>query len=160
MVQFGYLVIKGNHMFGWLSKWKTSQQSHKAGASRERSEAIAGYLPCNVEMEFITTSVVRPHLSSNVHIGIEMAAHLLDPACLAGAVRQIITSKDFRAKNQHLSERDYRALLSSPPMWPASPVFSPYAATHGEYSQSELHPHSESRSKDQTDSSSSPNQWY
>ena len=68
-----------------------------------------------------------------------MAVHLLEPASLAGAVRQLVTCKDFRAKNQHLSMREYRALLSSPPVWPESPVFSPYAATHGEYSQSK-HP--------------------
>jgi len=69
-----------------------------------------------------------------------MAVHLLDPVRLGDAVRQIITSKDFRAKNQHLSSTEYRALLSSPPVWPTSPVFSPYAATHGEYSQSKYSP--------------------
>jgi hypothetical protein len=65
-----------------------------------------------------------------------MAVQLLTQPQLDLAVQQLLRNKDFRAANPHLSATEHQALLASPPTWPASPVFSPYAATHGQYSQS------------------------
>ncbi|KAJ5820552.1 hypothetical protein N7474_006143 [Penicillium riverlandense] len=64
-----------------------------------------------------------------------MAVHLLATTRLTEAVRQLILSQHFPRHNQHLTEQEYGGLLAVPPIWPASPVFSPYAVTHGGYSQ-------------------------
>jgi hypothetical protein len=51
------------------------------------------------------------------------------------AVHQCINSKDFRQHNPHLTPNELHQLNATIPIWPAKPVFSPYATTHDGYSQ-------------------------
>lgn len=52
-----------------------------------------------------------------------------------GGIQQLVSHVEFRVKNTHLSTNEVLDLQRPIPVWPlAKPVFSPYAATHGEYS--------------------------
>jgi hypothetical protein len=59
----------------------------------------------------------------------------LSPAQLLEAVKQIQSSTGFASANPHLTPHEMERLQRSPPQWPASPVFSPFATTHDGYSQ-------------------------
>src|SRR4051812_43991435 len=57
------------------------------------------------------------------------------------AVHQIIRNEKFSLANTHLTSAEKSALLLSPPQWPPDkPVYSPFAATKDNYSQSKSPP--------------------
>jgi len=51
------------------------------------------------------------------------------------ALAQMFNSNNFRSCNPHLNLHEIQGLHQNPIQWPEKPVFSPYAPTHGPYSQ-------------------------
>jgi len=65
------------------------------------------------------------------------AAAALNKQVLYDALRQAFANSKFIAFNPQLTPGELAGLRSDPIIWPAKPVFSPYAATKrsNEYSQ-------------------------
>jgi hypothetical protein len=69
-----------------------------------------------------------------------MSVSRLSAADLSAAVRQLTAAPGFGPANPHLSAAEVAAIATG--VWPAGPVFTPYAITHHGYSQSKNnHPH-------------------
>ena len=72
-----------------------------------------------------------------------MSVQALSEAQLGACLAQMVSNANFRDANPHLTGAQIRDIGRG--VWPATPVFSPYAATHHGYSQSKSHHHTESR---------------
>ncbi|KAK9326692.1 hypothetical protein V1520DRAFT_350767 [Lipomyces starkeyi] len=64
-----------------------------------------------------------------------MSVHSLDIGDIIDSIHRLVKSDAFIKANSHLTSSDICNLLQSPPVWPHSPVFSPFATTHHGYSQ-------------------------
>lgn len=84
---------------------------------------------------FVYLKIKPPKIFSSPTASMSVSA--LPTNALTQAVHQLICAPDFIANNAHLSPAERLALHRVPPVWPACPVFSPYASTHDGYSQSQ-----------------------
>lgn len=67
-----------------------------------------------------------------------MSVQGLSAQQLRAAIHQILSSPGFGPANPHLSAAEIAAIDHG--TWPAKPVFTPYAITHHDYSQSKRPP--------------------